>query len=146
MASTETLEANERMVREMADEIWGADGSPEAIDDYFAADLIAHEPGETIHGREAYKEMEKGLRSAMPDLDGEVELTVCQDDLAVVYYTATGTHTGELWGIEPTGESGEITGTAIYRIEDGKVVESWHEFDKFGMFQQLGLIPEFGEE
>lgn len=55
----------------------------------------------------------------------------------------SGPHTGELWGIEPTGESGEVTGTGIDRIEDGTVVECWHEFDKLGMFQQLGVIPEF---
>ena len=146
MASADTLAENERLVQEMTPAIWGADGSPEAIDDYFASDVVAHEPGETIRGREGYKAMERGLREAMPDLDGEVEFTVCQDDLVAAYYRATGTHTGELWGIPPTGESGEVTGIAVYRIEDDRVVECWHEFDKFGMFQQLGLVPEFGEE
>lgn len=136
------LSENEALVREMSEAVWGADGSPEAIDDYFAPDFVDHEPGETIEGREAYKQYEMALRKGMPDLEGELDFVVCQDDLVSVRYTATGTHTGDLWGIEPTGNSGTVTGQAIYRIEDGKVTECWHEFDRLGMFQQLGIIPE----
>lgn len=132
----------EQFVREMSDAIWGADGSPEAVDDYFAEDVVDHEPGETIEGREAYKAYEETLRRGMPDLEGELDAVLVDGDMASVRYTATGTHTGTLWGIEPTDESGSITGQVIYRIEDGKVVESWHEYDRLGMFQQLGLLPE----
>lgn len=143
MASADTLAANERLVEEMVGAIWSADGSPEAIDEYFAPDVVVHEPGETIRGRETYKAMEQGLREGMPDLDGRLEFTVCQDDLVTSYYTASGTNTGELWGMEPTGESSEINGVAIYRIEDGQVAECWHQYDRLGMFQQLGIVPEF---
>ncbi len=60
------------------------------------------------------------------------------------YYTASGTHTGELWGIEPTGLEMSTGGIAIYRFKDGKVVESWHQYDRLGAFQQPGLVPEMG--
>lgn len=136
------LQANEEFVREMSDAIWGADGSPEKVDDYFAEDVVAHEPGETFQGREAYKANEAELRRGMPDLEGSVELVICQDDLVAVTYEASGTHEGSLWGIEPTGKSGSISGMAVYRIRDDEVVETWHEYDRLGMFQQLGLIPE----
>ena len=141
-ATSQDLQANEQFVREMSQAIWGPDGSVDAIDDYFAEDFVDHEPGETIEGREAYKQLEAGLRQGFPDLEGEVDLVICQDDFVATRYTATGTHTGDLWGIEPTGKSGTVTGQAIYRIEDGRVVECWHEYDRFGMFQQLGLVPE----
>lgn len=141
-AKSQDLQANERLVREMSEAIWGPEGSADAIDDYYSEDVVDHEPGETLEGREAVKQLEAGLRQGFPDLEGEVELVVCQDDLVATRYTATGTHTGEFWGIEPTGERGTVTGMAIYRIEDGKVVESWNEFDRHGMFQQLGLVPE----
>lgn len=140
--TTRDLQANEQFVREMADAVWGADGRVDAIDEYFADDFVGHEHGETIEGREAYKHLEAGLRQGFPDLRGEIDFVVCQNDLVATRYTATGTHTGELWGVDPTGESGSITGQVIYRLEDGKIVESWHEYDRLGMFQQLGLVSE----
>lgn len=133
---------NEQIVREMTDAIWGADGSPGAVERYFAPDLVDHEPGQTIEGRDAYVEFERSLREGMPDLAGEIDLLVSEGELVAVRYTATGTHTGSLWGIEPTDERVEATGQVVYRFEDGEVVEAWHEFDRLGMLQQLGVVPD----
>lgn len=33
-----------------------------------------------------------------------------------------------------------LTGIAIDRIVEGKVVEKWGEFDQMGMMQQLGVV------
>ena len=141
-SKSQTARENEEFVREMSNAIWGADGSPDAVEEYMAEDFVSHEPGQTIEGREAYREFEAELRSAMPDLEGSLDFIVAEDDKVVARYTATGTHLGELWGIEPTRATGEVTGTTIYRIEDGKATECWHEYDRLGMMQQLGVIPE----
>lgn len=145
MASkSQTPMIDEAFVREMNEAIWGADGSPEAVDEYFAADVVAHEPGETLEGIEAYKALETSLREGMPDLEGTADLVVCEGDFVTVHYTATGTHTGDLWGIEPTGNEMTTEGITVYRFEDGKVAESWHQYDRLGAFQQLGIVPEMG--
>jgi hypothetical protein len=34
-----------------------------------------------------------------------------------------------------------VTGITIDRYQNGKVVESWVNYDALGMFQQLGVIP-----
>jgi predicted ester cyclase len=34
----------------------------------------------------------------------------------------------------------DITGIAIVRVRDGKIVEAWNNFDFMGMFQQLGTL------
>ena len=39
-------------------------------------------------------------------------------------------------------ESGTVTGQVVYRVGNGKVAETRHEYDRLGMFQQLGLVPE----
>ncbi len=36
----------------------------------------------------------------------------------------------------------EITGITIERIEDGKIVETWNNFDQLGMMRQIGAMPE----
>ena len=44
-------------------------------------------------------------------------------------------------GIAPTGKQVTITGIAIDRIDGGKIVEEWENFDRMSMMQQLGVIP-----
>jgi predicted ester cyclase len=39
----------------------------------------------------------------------------------------------------------DITGIGIFRFSDGKVVESWDNFDQLGMMRQLGMVPEPGQ-
>jgi len=40
----------------------------------------------------------------------------------------------------------EITGISIERLSEGKVVESWDNYDAMGTMQQLGFIPEAGQQ
>ncbi len=56
-------------------------------------------------------------------------------------WTATGTHTGDLMGMSPTGRRIEISGITINRFSGGKIAEDWYQSDDLGMMQQLGVIP-----
>jgi predicted ester cyclase len=47
-------------------------------------------------------------------------------------------------GIPPTGKEVEFTGISVYRIEGGKIAESWNSEDQFGLMRQIGAIPEPG--
>ncbi len=51
------------------------------------------------------------------------------------------THTGPYQGLTPTGRRIRVSGIAISRFQDGRVVERWLEFDRLGWLQQLGLVP-----
>jgi predicted ester cyclase len=44
-------------------------------------------------------------------------------------------------GIAPTGRRVSIAGMTIDRLADGKIAESWDNYDAMGMMQQLGVIP-----
>jgi predicted ester cyclase len=61
-------------------------------------------------------------------------------------WSARGTHQGELVGVDPTGNQVQITGITISRIEGGKIAEDWINYDALGMMQQIGAIPEPGEQ
>ena len=52
-----------------------------------------------------------------------------------------GTHKGEFQGIASTGKQVSVTGIAVHRIVNGKIVEDSPEFDRLSMLQQLGVIP-----
>jgi predicted ester cyclase len=48
-------------------------------------------------------------------------------------------------GIPPTGKQATVTGISIGRVVNGKIVESWSNFDALGMMQQLGVVPAPGQ-
>ena len=52
----------------------------------------------------------------------------------------TATHTGDFIGAAPTGKQIIWTGVQIDRFEDGKIVESWVDWDKYRFLEGLGLV------
>lgn len=82
---------------------------------------------------------------AIPDLTDTIDLLLAEDGKVAVRYKTTGTHEGELLGIEPTGETVEVTSMAVVRVEDGKIAEWWNHPNRFDLFRQLGAIESPGE-
>ncbi|MCJ7534916.1 MAG: ester cyclase, partial [Anaerolineales bacterium] len=52
----------------------------------------------------------------------------------------TGTHTGEMFGITPTGNKITTTAVDIYRIVNGKLAEYWNVTDKLGLLKPQGVV------
>jgi hypothetical protein len=51
------------------------------------------------------------------------------------------THTAPLLGAPPSGRRATVTGANIARFANGKIVESWFNFDMLTLLQQIGVIP-----
>ena len=41
----------------------------------------------------------------------------------------------------PTGKQSTVTGITIDKIVNGRIAESWTNWDTLGMLQQLGAVP-----
>lgn len=123
-------------------QIWGQ-GSLDLIDEYASPEIAVSYPllPETVHGPDAFKEVIRGIRSGMPDVECEVHETIAQGDKVAGRWTMRGTHSGELNGIPPTGKQVTLSGITIYRLAEGKVVEEFGEENALGFLQQLGVIP-----
>lgn len=80
--------------------------------------------------------------SAFPDGRWKVEDMVAEDDKVVARTTFRGTHTGDFFGIPPTGRSVAFGGVHIMRYEDGKLIEHWGSNDDLSLMRQLGVVPE----
>ena len=115
-------------------------GDYDAFGDYITEDSIDHNPmpGQPP-GLEGVKYIFKSLKAAMPDFSEEIVDMVAEGDKVVVQSISRGTHQGELMGIPPTEESVTISGITIDRIADGKIVETWGNWDALGMLGQLGV-------
>ncbi len=49
-------------------------------------------------------------------------------------------------GVPPSGNRVEVSGITINRISEGKIVETWTNFDALGMMRQIGAIGEPGQQ
>ncbi len=114
----------------------------EAIaDELLAENVITYGPIEDDHGLRAWKQRQASYLNAFPDFEFTIEVSLADGDMGAIRYTVTGTHTGDLDGIAPTGKRITFSGATFFRVADGKVVEVWPYPDRLGLLQQLGVIP-----
>lgn len=135
---------NEALVRGWMDRVVNGH-DPAAVSEFFASDFVSHQPGdETVRGRAAWQELVTSYLTAFPDYRLTIETVVAQDDHVAVRWTATGTHRGAYRGVAATGLHVKIAGIEIDRIADGRVAESWSEFNREGLVEQLRRAPASG--
>lgn len=106
----------------------------------YTPDFVGHGGATTFTHAQGMAEA-RGWRTAFPDLKVDVDLIVAENDLVSVRWTARGTNTGSGNGIAATGRAVQVTGTTIFRFEDGAIAEEWTSGDSLGMLKQLGLFP-----
>ena len=137
-----SAEENKAVARREIEELY-ARGNLDAAEEIYAPNYVGHDPTTgDIRGIEGAKQFAATFRQAFPDLQPTVEDQVAEGDKVVTRFSARGTHQGETEEFgPPTGNRMEITGISIERISEGKVVESWDNYDALGMMQQLGHIP-----
>ncbi len=91
------------------------------------------------------KQSNQAIFAAFPDFRFTVEDMLAEGDKVTIRYFATGTHQGPFMGIAPTGKKIILKGISIYKIANGKLVESWGAYDRMSLMQQLGAIPQLGK-
>jgi len=133
---------NKALVRRGYEEIW-SQGRLEQIAQLYHPDFVLVDPLiQAVHGPEGYRQYVLGMRLPFPDLCFRLEEQLAEGDQVATRWRAQGTHQGDFMGIPPTGQTGEITGTTISRIADGKIIEEKSNWDALRLLQTLGLIPE----
>lgn len=81
------------------------------------------------------------LFEGAPDVSASMDLVVSERDLVLARFTFRGTHSGELFGVPATGRQFAVTAMDVLRIQGGKIVEHWGNFDELGLLRQLGGAP-----
>ncbi|MBX3650857.1 MAG: ester cyclase [Burkholderiales bacterium] len=78
------------------------------------------------------------LRAAFPDRVDVIERVIADGDRVGLLFRVTGTHTGNFFGIEPTGKRVDVYEVALLRIVNGQMVEGWFMMDEAELLRQLG--------
>jgi steroid delta-isomerase-like uncharacterized protein len=139
-----SLEENKIIARRFVEDVWGK-GDFAAERELLATNVIDHNPLPGFAtGFEGHHQVLAMFQNAF---DGHVTLedVIAEGDRVVDRWTFHGTHRGELFGIPATGKQVTFTGIDISRIENGQIVEFWHQEDILSLMQQLGAIPTPGQ-
>ena len=118
-------------------------GDSDIVDELLAPDFVFYDPSSATGAvpAEDMKASIEWIHSAFPDAQVTIEDQVAEGDKVVSRYTVSGTHRGEIMGAAPTGKLVTHTGHQTDRIEGGKIVESWTNWDSLGLLQEIGAIP-----
>lgn len=79
------------------------------------------------------------LRGVFTDLTVTIEDVVVSGDRVAVRSVNRGVHTGELLGVAGTGREVEFRASDVHRLENGRIAQTWHLEDYFGIATQIGL-------
>jgi steroid delta-isomerase-like uncharacterized protein len=135
-------EENKAIVRRLMEEVW-TKGNLSLVDQLISANYTHHDTSTPDFGPgpEGEKKRVTLYRSAFPDLQFTVEDVIAEGDTVSIRWSSQGTHKGPLSGIAPSGKKASISGMTLARLADGKVVESWVNWDAMGLLQQLDVVP-----
>ncbi|WP_338905426.1 ester cyclase [Salinibaculum marinum] len=101
----------------------------------YLQDEPAAEPGPL--DIEALVAFSRQIREAFPDLTFDIEEMVVQPDAVATRWTATGTHSGTLLDIEPTGQEVTLSGIRIDHLRDGRIADMWLLIEQWSLLRQL---------
>ncbi len=88
------------------------------------------------------KQQITAFRAAFPDLRVTIDdLLLADGGRFASRTTVTGTHTGDLMGMPPTGKRISVEAVDIGRIENGQAQERWGGLNMYALLTQLGVIP-----
>lgn len=127
-----SVERNEAALMR-AVEAWNS-GDLDSYMELYGEQLKLHAGTHDFPDKESVGGMYKGFFEATSDLRLKIHETFGHEDKLAARYTVTGTHTGELMGIPPSGREISITGITVMHFEDGKVVERWDVDDSAEAF------------
>ncbi len=94
-----------------------------------------------IHGIEAMKEFLGEHFADFPDWHEKIDLIIAEGDKVALITTGTGTQRRQIGSFPSTGKKVELVNFTVYRLENGKIAETWLIWDNLEMLRQLGHFP-----
>jgi predicted ester cyclase len=131
---------NKMLVRRMFEDLWNKK-DPDAALLYFAPDVVNHAAVPSAQGAEGMRTIARKLFAAFPDHATKIEDVVAEKDRVYVRVISEGTHTNPLefaTPVPPSGKHIRMEQVHEFRVQDGKIVETWMTMDKQEFARQSG--------
>jgi predicted ester cyclase len=125
-------------------EIWGSNNTDKP-EDIFARNYVNHQEPDAKGGVKSidlagWKEVVAENHRAFSDFSVRILMQIAEGDLVATRWQFSATQTGVYLGYSPTGKRATWTGVQIDRFGNGKIVESWVDWDKYRLFEALGFL------
>ena len=137
---------NKAIVRRLYQEVWNK-RKFEVMSEIISPSHALQAPnisGSSI-GPEAYKRQVLSFLAGYPDLRWTIEDTIAERDKVVACWTISGTHKGDYMGIPATNKKVSVDGITVHHIANGKIMDSYSNWDALGLMRQLGAVPALGQ-
>jgi steroid delta-isomerase-like uncharacterized protein len=131
---------NKHVTKRFMDECWNQ-GKMDSIRELVASGCKLHDPvfPNLTSGADNLRQHIEMCRIGFPDLRFSIDDTIAERNEVVHHWTARGTHKGQFLGQAPTNRTATVSGTSIHRIEGGKIVEQWSDWNLMTLMEQLGV-------
>ena len=130
------------VIRRLTQEVF-LDGKVGLVDELVADDYVDHDPPPGLPGtKDGFRQLADMVTSAFSNRKAEFDDYVDTSDGRVVEsWAMTATHSGEAFGLPPSGQDIRVRGLEIFRCSSGKLVEHWGVVDMSDVFMKAGSPP-----
>jgi steroid delta-isomerase-like uncharacterized protein len=97
--------------------------------------------GVANHGKDELRAFGQQVFNAFPDFKIELTTHVAGGDWAMLEWTMSGTHQGDLPGMPATGKSFSVRGATALQLDEGRISRNSDYWDMATLLAQLGLTP-----
>jgi predicted ester cyclase len=135
---------DEKSLSRRAIDMWASNNS-DSNKDIFATNYINHQEPYAAGGTqalslEAWWKLVSEYHDAFSNSEVRVLMQIAEGALVATQWEITATQTGIYLGHVPSGKTVSWTGVSIDRFKDGKIVESWVNWDKYSLLEGLDLL------
>jgi predicted ester cyclase len=135
-----------QVIRRWFDEGWN-EGNFDLIEKIFSTKFHAEGGPHGKLDRLAYRKYAEAVHSAAPDIHCEVLELFEAGEYVVSRVRSTGTHSGDVNGIDATGQEVVTEVVDVWRVVDGTILERRNtEFDTVGLSEQLNRKIRFNPD
>jgi predicted ester cyclase len=129
-------EANKLLARRSFEEIWNQRNLT-VIDELYASDYMGHIAATTdvIRGVERFKHFVAVFQFAFANTRFTIADQMAEGEQVASRWTARTTGQREIVGLASNREVITLTGISIQRMAEGKILESWDNWDALGILQ-----------
>lgn len=92
--------------------------------------------------REDFIHFHKAELETFPDLQESIQFMISEGDMVAARINFRGTQTGQLGKYPPSGNILDADFNCFFKVTDGKITETWVEYDVFNGLIQLGHIKQ----
>ena len=107
-------------------------------------ETVARFPDRTTRGAEELAAYLEAQFAALNDWHMDVVALAGQGDDVFVHWHLTGTHSGPMLGVQPTGKPIAVDGVDHFVLRDGKVASVYVATNEMAFARQFGMMPPDG--